>query len=309
MPDLILEVLGLQLRLPNPEVNSETAAEAATAIGLWCELSPAWDPARAIAFSAAKAVAVGGGHWLEWCNEQDEESMIDDHGTWYSRVRSPPPLVTFLISVPPPGGVASLATNDLHMRLLLPTSGGSLAPASAAPRIEVPLKEMLRTPAGEQVGLRSKEAKDHRSLTAVVWAAWRPAPRGIKQLLDVPLVASLSPKPDHSSRSTGASSVRQSRDLGARPRSARPHSAGATRVAVEPKPPPAAVETLRRKYGLGEGQAPTPKQKETSRIQTPRRYEPGSKKQSRSLHMEPWRPRAQLQLSERRPPQFAIPIR
>eukprot|EP00931_Biecheleriopsis_adriatica_P087885 TRINITY_DN62294_c0_g1_i1.p1 TRINITY_DN62294_c0_g1~~TRINITY_DN62294_c0_g1_i1.p1 ORF type:complete len:391 (+),score=82.62 TRINITY_DN62294_c0_g1_i1:57-1175(+) len=221
MPSLILEVLSLQLRLPdNPEASTASSdmgttathrtrassAAAAVAIGLWCEVAPSWDPSSAAAFNAAEATPTSGGKWLEWCHSIEQVDDVEQFIGDAQSCEQPKPLVAYLVSVPPPGGIASLATHMLHVQLLLPAGKGAWAPASFSLPLELPLRPMLCACSGLAVSLPSKQlALDVNSdVSAVVWAAWRPSRPGIEQLLDLPFTPKPPPRPTVASRQSSS---------------------------------------------------------------------------------------------------------
>eukprot|EP00440_Ansanella_granifera_P007340 gb/GFBE01007949.1/.p1 GENE.gb/GFBE01007949.1/~~gb/GFBE01007949.1/.p1 ORF type:complete len:355 (+),score=39.32 gb/GFBE01007949.1/:1-1065(+) len=208
MPRLILEVLSLQLHLPRcPEDTGEKdvesvcdkvsdVAHAAASIDLWCELAPSWDPASAAAFSATSAETVRG-TCLEWCSVGDGNIARAELTPNSGNFGQAKPLVAYSVLVPPVGGLAHLAAQDLQLRLLLPAGKGSWAPVSATGPLKFPLQPLQRAASGSAVSLRSKQlASTQCGVSAVVWAAWRAAPPGLKQLLDLPLLPKPPPQLD-----------------------------------------------------------------------------------------------------------------
>ncbi|CAE8698180.1 unnamed protein product, partial [Polarella glacialis] len=89
------------------------------------------------------------------------------------------PVVTFLVSVPPPGGVAYIAAKSLQVVVFPPHQQAALA-------WELPLHSLLATKAGLHTSLQGRSPIWQAPVTAPevsLVVSWLPAPRGVRALL------------------------------------------------------------------------------------------------------------------------------
>eukprot|EP00929_Paragymnodinium_shiwhaense_P057763 TRINITY_DN28918_c0_g1_i1.p1 TRINITY_DN28918_c0_g1~~TRINITY_DN28918_c0_g1_i1.p1 ORF type:complete len:478 (-),score=53.08 TRINITY_DN28918_c0_g1_i1:149-1582(-) len=211
MPDLILEVLSLQLRAQNVDqdtmawlqgLDPESDFEAHLCGSGWqfrpqgqrwisarCELAPAWDNTSLCFATQAAPVDASGESATIW--PQQAAPPLEDIGHRENSDKQDP-LMAVLVSVPPPGGVAHIASQCLNVTMFLscvqaleaqapsepidgqdndstqevecpPSPSGNRRSAEVEIRVDVPLRPIGRQGIGE--------------VTAVAaWVPWRPLP-------------------------------------------------------------------------------------------------------------------------------------
>eukprot|EP00927_Polykrikos_kofoidii_P054533 TRINITY_DN48943_c0_g1_i1.p1 TRINITY_DN48943_c0_g1~~TRINITY_DN48943_c0_g1_i1.p1 ORF type:complete len:378 (-),score=68.23 TRINITY_DN48943_c0_g1_i1:233-1366(-) len=231
MPDLVLEVLSLEVQLLEAAVDSKSGqgvaaasvASATTPFSFWtlrCEVTPAWD-ASSLCFATDMACFDHFGR-AEWkASQQYGEELLAT-----SEVSAPEPLMALLVATPPPGGVAQLAAKRLHIKVFLhgpceDPAGDGQDIASSKPNVfessvplGLPLRQLITKREGETALVRGQAPWQGKGLVPVIVAAgavvaWVPAPKGIRDLvLELPAPTqthAVRPFPRHDAEADGGS--------------------------------------------------------------------------------------------------------
>eukprot|EP00747_Dinoflagellata_sp_TGD_P211404 gnl/TRDRNA2_/TRDRNA2_84633_c0_seq1.p1 gnl/TRDRNA2_/TRDRNA2_84633_c0~~gnl/TRDRNA2_/TRDRNA2_84633_c0_seq1.p1 ORF type:complete len:647 (+),score=101.77 gnl/TRDRNA2_/TRDRNA2_84633_c0_seq1:111-2051(+) len=287
MPELILEVLSLEILLPKAGLTPEefshaagapsqqVAAEEAEAKvdasethgscpqgGIWCEIAPAWDSeSLCFATDPRSTDEKGRASWTGSSDDSKDQSNGEE---------SPEPLVAMLITVPPPGGIAALGGQCLSITVYL---AGRTVPLFGDENVlKVPLRQIVTSLQGQPLHVSHRSPTTGLSATAVV--AWLPAPAGVRQLAiswDCLEEQSCSAQSSPSRRQGAQSSPCQAALRQRPPRPCRPASAGhapgqgcsvgladETAVREEAATRPARSLSPNRRPGPGGGGAPCP---------------------------------------------------